>query len=48
MTAGPSRPDPETEAGLRTMLERLGDPADIATGFRLRGRDAAVPSTTPS
>jgi uncharacterized membrane protein len=22
--------DPETEAGIRTVLERLGDPADIA------------------
>jgi hypothetical protein len=28
--------DPETEAGVRTMLERLGDPADIAAEARER------------
>jgi hypothetical protein len=29
--------DPETEAGVRTVLERLGDPADIAAEARERG-----------
>ena len=33
--------DPETEAGVRTMLERLGDPADIAAEARER---SGVPS----
>ena len=28
--------DPETEAGVRTLLERLGDPADIAAEARER------------
>ena len=28
--------DPETEAGVRTVLERLGDPADIAAEARER------------
>jgi uncharacterized membrane protein len=33
--------DPETEAGVRTLLERLGDPADIAAEVRER---SGVPS----
>jgi hypothetical protein len=35
--------DPETEAGVRTMLERLGDPADIAAEARDRAGVPAVP-----
>jgi len=40
--------DPETEAGVRTMLERLGDPADIAAEARERfgvQRPPARPAT---
>jgi hypothetical protein len=40
--------DPETEAGVRTMLERLGDPADIAAEARERSgvqRPPARPAT---
>ena len=36
--------DPETEAGVHTMLERLGDPADIAAEARER---FGVPAPTP-
>jgi hypothetical protein len=39
--------DPETEAGVRTLLERLGDPADIAA--EARGRPAVPsPPTRPA
>ena len=40
--------DPETEAGVRTVLERLGDPADIAAEARERfgvQRPPARPAT---
>ena len=37
--------DPETEAGVRTMLERLGDPADIAAEARDRFGVQARPAT---
>jgi uncharacterized membrane protein len=40
--------DPETEAGVRTMLERLGDPAEIAAEARERfgvQRPPARPAT---
>jgi uncharacterized membrane protein len=36
--------DPETEAGVRTMLERLGDPADIAAEARERFGVPAAPA----
>jgi hypothetical protein len=36
--------DPETEAGVRTMLERLGDPADIAAEARERFGPPAAPA----
>jgi hypothetical protein len=36
ITAARAGLDPETEAGVRTMLERLGDPADIAAEARER------------
>jgi hypothetical protein len=36
--------DPETEAGVRTMLERLGDPADIAAEARDRAGVEAGPA----
>jgi hypothetical protein len=41
--------EPETEAGVRTMLERLGDPADIAAEARERSGVQARPAapTTP-
>jgi uncharacterized membrane protein len=39
--------DPETEAGIRTVLERLGDPADIAAEARERF-GVQVESTRPA
>ncbi len=36
--------DPETEAGIRTVLERLGDPADIAAEARERFGILAAPA----
>jgi hypothetical protein len=36
IAAGRAELDPETEAGVRTVLERLGDPADIAAEARER------------
>jgi uncharacterized membrane protein len=36
ITAARAAMDPETEAGIRTVLERLGDPADIAAEARER------------
>jgi hypothetical protein len=36
ITAARAALDPETEAGIRTVLERLGDPADIAAEARER------------
>jgi uncharacterized membrane protein len=36
--------DPETEAGIRTVLERLGDPADIAAEARERFGVQAKPA----
>jgi uncharacterized membrane protein len=36
ITAARATLDPETEAGIRTVLERLGDPADIAAEARER------------
>jgi uncharacterized membrane protein len=36
--------DPETEAGVRTMLERLGDPAEIAAEARERFGVQAAPA----
>jgi hypothetical protein len=36
--------EPETEAGVRTMLERLGDPADIAAESRERFGVPAAPA----
>jgi hypothetical protein len=36
--------DPETEAGVRTVLERLGDPADIAAEARERFGVPATPA----
>jgi uncharacterized membrane protein len=36
--------DPETEAGVRTMLERLGDPAGIAAEARERFGVPAAPA----
>jgi hypothetical protein len=36
IAAGRAELDPETEAGVRTMLERLGDPVDIAAEARER------------
>ena len=39
--------DPETEAGIRTVLERLGDPADIAAEARERF-GVQVGSTRPA
>jgi HAAS domain-containing protein len=37
--------DPETEAGVRSVLERLGDPADIAAEARERFGVPAAPAT---
>jgi uncharacterized membrane protein len=44
ITAARATMDPETEAGIRTVLERLGDPADIAAEARER---FSVPATPP-
>jgi hypothetical protein len=44
IAAGRADLDPETEAGVRTLLERLGDPADIAAEARDR---SGVPPATP-
>jgi uncharacterized membrane protein len=49
ITAARADLDPETEAGIRTMLERLGDPADIAAEARDRfgGHTQPASPTTP-
>ena len=39
--------DPETEAGVRDILERLGDPASIAAEARLGAPPSAAASTGP-
>jgi uncharacterized membrane protein len=39
--------DPETEAGVRTLLERLGDPADIAAEARGRPPSRRRPPGPP-
>ena len=43
--------DPETEAGVRTLLERLGEPADIAAEarerFGVQPRPARPPAAAP-
>ena len=39
--------DPETEAGVRTLLERLGDPADIAAEARERPPSRRRPRPPP-
>jgi uncharacterized membrane protein len=47
ITAARATLDPETEAGIRTVLERLGDPADIAAEARERF-GVQVESTRPA
>jgi len=49
ITAARAGLDPETEAGVRTVLERLGDPAEIAAEARERfgGPPADRPVPTP-
>jgi uncharacterized membrane protein len=44
ITAARAALDPETEAAIRTMLERLGDPADIAAEARERFGVQAEPA----
>jgi hypothetical protein len=40
--------DPETDAGVRTVLERLGDPADIAAEARERFGVPPAPPSAPT